>query len=144
MYKRGFIIFGVVSLTMGNSPLPFADGLVRHVQLLRQLPLGHVPFFPSLGDESAQHFSIHGITSAFMVAKGSLPRNRRSVEWGFRACGAGKVSRFRARPTFVNSDKSRQKHRKEPPVPSPPARYTVYEGGSAYHTSTRHFLFSCR
>ena len=24
------------------------------------------------------------------------------------------------RPTFVNSDKSRQKHRKEPPVPSPP------------------------
>ena len=30
------------------------------------------------------------------------------------------------RPTFVNSDKSRQKHRKEPPVPSPPgALYSV-------------------
>ncbi len=35
------------------------------------------------------------------------------------------VSRFRARPSFVNSDKSRQKHRKEPSVPSPPgALYT--------------------
>ena len=38
------------------------------------------------------------------------------------------VGEFRApaRPTFVNSDKSRQKHRKEPPVPSPPgALYSV-------------------
>ena len=36
------------------------------------------------------------------------------------------VFRAPARPTFVNSDKSRQKHRKEPPVPSPPgALYSV-------------------
>ena len=32
----------------------------------------------------------------------------------------GEVSWLRPRPTFANSGKSRQKHRKEPPVPSPP------------------------
>ena len=32
-----------------------------------------------------------------------------------------KIFRAPARPTFVNSDKSRQKHRKEPPVPSLPS-----------------------
>ena len=32
----------------------------------------------------------------------------------------GKVSWLWPRPTFANSGKSRQKHRKEPPVPSPP------------------------
>ena len=32
----------------------------------------------------------------------------------------GEVSWLRPRTTFANSGKSRQKHRKEPPVPSPP------------------------
>ena len=32
-----------------------------------------------------------------------------------------KIFRAPARPTFVNSDKSRQKHRKEPPAPSLPS-----------------------
>ena len=36
MYKRGFIIFGVVSLTMGNSILPFGDRLANHIQLNSQ------------------------------------------------------------------------------------------------------------
>ena len=40
MYKRGFIIFGVVSLTMGNSGLPLAHCLARHLQLLGKLFLG--------------------------------------------------------------------------------------------------------
>ena len=29
-WERGFIIFGVVSLTMGNSSLPFRNRLITH------------------------------------------------------------------------------------------------------------------
>ena len=36
MYKRGFIIFGVVSLTMGNSRLPIRYGLAAHAERLRR------------------------------------------------------------------------------------------------------------
>ena len=50
LYKRGFVMFGVVSLTMGNSALPFADGLAGHVQPLRQLLLG----VAGLGPEELQ------------------------------------------------------------------------------------------
>ena len=32
LYKRGFVMFGVVSLTMGNSRLPFGDGFVGNAQ----------------------------------------------------------------------------------------------------------------
>ena len=39
MYKRGFVIFGVVSLTMGNSGFPVGNGLARDVDLFRQLLL---------------------------------------------------------------------------------------------------------
>ena len=55
MYKRGFIIFGVVSLTMGNSPVPagLVHGLAQmggagegvavvHVQVVLVLLLGEV------------------------------------------------------------------------------------------------------
>ena len=33
MYKRGFIIFGVVSLTMGNSRGRFRGGVVQHCSM---------------------------------------------------------------------------------------------------------------
>ena len=36
MYKRGFVIFGVVSLTMGNSALPFGNSLRRNAKLKRK------------------------------------------------------------------------------------------------------------
>ena len=39
VYKRGFIIFGVVSLTMGNSGLPVGNGLARDVDLFCQFLL---------------------------------------------------------------------------------------------------------
>ena len=54
MYKRGFVIFGVVSLTMGNSPFPLADGLVGHVQRRGKLLLGHPLFSAQLGQKAAK------------------------------------------------------------------------------------------
>ena len=41
MYKRGFVIFGVVSLTMGNSVFPLAYGLRAHVEGFCKLRLRH-------------------------------------------------------------------------------------------------------
>ena len=46
VYKRGFIIFGVVSLTMGNSCFPPCHSLPCYPQLLCQHFLGHAFFFP--------------------------------------------------------------------------------------------------
>ena len=43
LYKRGFVMFGVVSLTMGNSLLPLADRLAAHADGLRHELLGHLP-----------------------------------------------------------------------------------------------------
>ena len=40
MFKREFVILGVVSLTMGNSPLPFGDGFVGIIKLCRKIELG--------------------------------------------------------------------------------------------------------
>ena len=51
MYKRGFIIFGVVSLTMGNSPLPFAYRFIRDKQHLGQVALGQPALPPQLGQK---------------------------------------------------------------------------------------------
>ena len=51
MYKRGFIIFGVVSLTMGNSPLPLADRFIRDKQHLGQVALGQPALPPQLGQK---------------------------------------------------------------------------------------------
>ena len=54
MYKRGFVIFGVVSLTMGNSPLPFAYRLIGNKQALRQLFLRHSALPPQPGHKGAE------------------------------------------------------------------------------------------
>ena len=50
MYKRGFVIFGVVSLTMGNSTLPFGDRFIRIVQLCAEFNLRHIVQNPKIGD----------------------------------------------------------------------------------------------
>ena len=56
----------------------------------------------------------------------------------------GEVSWLRPRPTFANSGKSRQKHRKEPPVPSPPgALCCVQDYDCVPHVCGSFFLSSC-
>ena len=59
MYKRGFVIFGVVSLTMGNSVLPFGNGLVGHAELLRQLLLREVLLPALVRDVAADGCLVH-------------------------------------------------------------------------------------
>ena len=44
----------VVSLTLGNSPLPLAHRLVRHIEPVGQLPLGHSLFPAQLGHERSE------------------------------------------------------------------------------------------
>ena len=46
--KRGLSM--TISLTLGNSPLPLADGFVGNMEPLGQLTLGET-FFPALGLE---------------------------------------------------------------------------------------------
>ena len=63
-----------------------------------------------------------------MVGKGERFPHQRGIGMFYTRfqCGIhrkmwkGEVSWLRPRHTFANSGKSRQKHRKEPPVPSPP------------------------
>ena len=43
-------MFGVVSLTMGNSTLPFGDRFIRIVQLCAELHLRHIIQNPKIGD----------------------------------------------------------------------------------------------
>ena len=50
MYKRGFVIFGVVSLTMGNSRFPAGDRLARDVEFVCELFLRHAGAFAASGD----------------------------------------------------------------------------------------------
>ena len=54
------------------------------------------------------------------------------------------IFRAPARPTFVNSDKSRQKHRKEPPVPSPPGALWYCAGLWAFTTRSQGIFFFCK
>ena len=63
IYKRGVVISGVVSLTMGNSTLPLGDGLVADRKLLRQLPLGQSLTLSFGGDEPSDFELIHSLPS---------------------------------------------------------------------------------
>ena len=65
MYKRGVVMFGVVSLTMGNSALPFADGGVRDEQALGKFLLGQAQLLAPLADEAAECFLFSMITHSF-------------------------------------------------------------------------------
>ena len=88
-----------------------------------------------------------------MVGKGEgFPHHRRSGEVSTcyssgihrKMWKGGGVSWLRPRPTFANSGKSRQKHRKEPPVPSlPGALYFVPDCKFIPHVHAK-FLFSLR
>ena len=52
-------MFGVVSLTMGNSPLPTADCLICHSDFSGKASLCHVLFFSSLWNKCSKLFCIH-------------------------------------------------------------------------------------
>ena len=81
MYKRGFIIFGVVSLTMGNSALPFADGLVGDAQPVGCVLLGHARVLSEGRQIGAGFCGIHIMVTLLSV-------------WSqYAADGAGRPSR---------------------------------------------------
>lgn len=55
---------GIVSLTLGNSPLPLAHRLVCHTQHLRKLLLRHFHRFPACCHKSAYFFTVHANTAS--------------------------------------------------------------------------------
>ena len=55
LYKRGVVMSDAVSLTMGNSFLPFRNRLPHHMQLLRQRFLGISFFLSQYFDVITQH-----------------------------------------------------------------------------------------
>ena len=67
MYKRGFVIFGVVSLTMGNSGLPARHRLPRDVQLLGKGLLRHAALLSDLLQLFAKgHFPVPPFLSVWL------------------------------------------------------------------------------
>ena len=50
LYKRGFVMFGVVSLTMGNSGFPFTDRLKGDADAVRKLLLCYLLDFTQIGN----------------------------------------------------------------------------------------------
>lgn len=66
--KRG--LFGTISLTLGNSTLPFRYGFVADIQTLCQLLLGHPLFTPKLCDQISNLCAIHSFSfSCCMMAE---------------------------------------------------------------------------
>lgn len=104
MYKRGVVMFGVVSLTMGNSSLVIRYGLPRRVHGLRQIVLRQMPARAGAADVGPN--VAHGVhlaqsipcTAAICHAKVLCARektgglvSRRSCFYGFycpRFCSA--------------------------------------------------------
>ena len=91
LYKRGFVMFGVVSLTMGNSPFPFGDGLPGHIQRLRQLRLGHL-VLPAQGGEL--FFQPHCNTLLYQVNRFWLANAQPAVSFA-------RFRRFLFRDSFI-------------------------------------------
>ena len=52
---------GIVSLTLGNSGFPLGDGLVAHVQSLRQIALGQPPLLAQAADDLSGYIALHAI-----------------------------------------------------------------------------------
>ena len=78
MYKRGFIIFGVVSLTMGNSAFPLAHGGRRNAQPAGCLLLRKAKFFALL---AYNILKFHSSSSLFFTfAKRHSPTVRGRVK----------------------------------------------------------------
>ena len=75
---------GVVSLTMGNFPLPLAHRLVGDMQLTGQLFLGQLVLFAQLLEKAAEGRILHGGTTFVLcvhsIAEGGENGNRREVE----------------------------------------------------------------
>jgi len=59
MYKRGVVMSGVVSLTMGNSGLPFGNCFVADIDLLGELRLRQMLFFTQCADRRAGNIIVH-------------------------------------------------------------------------------------
>ena len=74
------VLFYVMSLSIGKAPLPLADGLVRHVEPRRQIPLGQAQIFPLAADEIAQPLLVHVYHLALSLPYGSDFGNRPAVE----------------------------------------------------------------
>ena len=51
----------VVSLTLGNSPLPFAHRFIRDIQPFGQRPLGQPLLLPQDGQEGAESFLVNAV-----------------------------------------------------------------------------------
>lgn len=84
MYKRDVVMFDLVSLTVGISPLPLADGLVRDIEPRPQLGLGHPPGLAGLGNKPSQFCRVHGRTSFDSSVPEAGPfGNRPIVEAGY-------------------------------------------------------------
>ena len=54
-------MFGVVSLTMGNSAFPAADGLVGHMQLCGQVGLRQPAGLAGPGQKGPEIFGVHTV-----------------------------------------------------------------------------------
>ena len=76
IYKRGVVISGVVSLTMGNSPFPFGDGAVAHSQAFSQFPLGQSQTGAQGADQCPGFHRVHG---RFPLSIESIPQNAAAV-----------------------------------------------------------------
>lgn len=57
--KRGLSM--TISLTLGNTGFPLGDGLVAHVQSLRQIALGQPPLFAQAADDLSGYIALHAI-----------------------------------------------------------------------------------
>ena len=64
--KRGLSM--TISLTLGNSVFPFADGLVGDPQLVRRLLLGHAPGLPQRRQIRPGLFRVHRPPSSLLPA----------------------------------------------------------------------------
>ena len=82
-------MFGVVSLTMGNSALPFAHRLVRHMQQLCQLPLGQALPFSLFGHKGAEGLFVQSDHLAVIVAGGAENATDRRFTWLFLTFSTG-------------------------------------------------------
>ena len=71
-------MFGVVSLTMGNSILPLAHRLIRQSQGIAQLLLGHARLFPQLCDAACQQILTHRVFAPFILCSQHI-KNR--LKW---------------------------------------------------------------
>lgn len=74
---------GMVSLTMGNPPLPFAHGGVGDEETLGKFLLGHPQLFPALEKEGPETFSVfHKCCTPFLgcaLQDGSMVASRGGI-----------------------------------------------------------------